>query len=70
MRQNISIEGMGCDHCVTAVREALEELDGVTVEQVEIGGARIDVEPEKASDGQIESAIRQAGYEPVSRREV
>lgn len=66
MRQNISIEGMGCDHCVATVRAALEKADGVTVEHVEIGTARVEIESGRVSDAQIDAAIREAGYEPTS----
>lgn len=67
MKQIISIEGMGCDHCVAAVRAALETVNGVTVEGVEIGSAHVVTEPGVVSDEQVEAAIREAGYEPTSR---
>lgn len=68
MRQRISIDGMGCEHCVTAVREALEGIDGVDVETVEIGTAVIEKDA-RAADAQVDEAIRTAGYETASRVE-
>lgn len=62
--ETIKIRGMGCDHCVTAVRSALEALDGVDVEAVEIGSARVRIDPDAASRSTIDEAIREAGYEP------
>lgn len=67
MTDRIEIQGMGCDHCVHAVREALERVEGIEVESVEIGTARVrTVENRKE---QIDEAIRKAGYEPVSHAE-
>ena len=66
MTSEIQIEGMGCDHCITAVRDALQTLDGVTVEKVELGAARVQIDPSRASLSQAEAAIREAGYQPTS----
>lgn len=62
-RERVKIEGMGCDHCVKAVREALTQL-GVDIHGVEIGhadisyGASVDRE-------RIDAAITDAGYRPI-----
>ncbi|MEX1054525.1 MAG: cation transporter, partial [Rhodothermales bacterium] len=37
--EKLTIEGMGCGHCVTAVQQALNGLEGVEAEKVEIGSA-------------------------------
>ncbi len=37
--ETLQIEGMSCDHCVRAVRDALDRLDGVHVESVRIDAA-------------------------------
>ena len=37
----ILIAGMSCDHCVAAVRKALEGVSGLTVHAVEIGFAKV-----------------------------
>ena len=67
MTDRIEIKGMGCEHCVTAVRKALEGIDGVSVEDVEIGSAHVRAEGDHTKA--IDDAIRQAGYEPVSHTE-
>jgi copper chaperone CopZ len=37
----IQIDGMSCGHCVSRVQKALSRLEGVHVDQVEIGSARV-----------------------------
>ena len=58
----LEIEGMSCGHCVAAVSEALGELDGVSIERVEIGSAQVNYEPERVSPEQIVLAVEDAGY--------
>lgn len=69
MTDEITIQGMGCEHCVTAVREALEKVHGVDVAHVEIGAARVRAEDGRVPREAIDAAIREAGYEPVSHTE-
>ncbi len=61
----IKIEGMGCDHCVTAVRAALEHVQGIEIEDVTIGAARVRLLDGDVTE-KIDAAIREAGYEPIS----
>ena len=63
IRERVKIAGMGCNHCVNAVREALAEL-GVDIHQVEIGYAEVSYDPELDSK-RIDAAITEAGYEPL-----
>lgn len=60
--QTIRIQGMTCNHCVMSVRRALAALNGVEVEDVQIGNAvvRFDGSDEKREE--IDSAIENAGY--------
>ena len=60
--ETIQIHGMSCGHCVKSVREVLEETEGVEVQNVEIGSARISYDTEKTSREQIEGIIEDAGY--------
>ncbi len=64
--RTLTIDGMHCEHCVDAVREALNDLDGITVKAVEIGTANISVDSATVDDAQIETALDDAGYELVS----
>ena len=31
MKLNLKIDGMGCEHCIKSVREALEGINGIKV---------------------------------------
>ena len=64
-RITMKIDGMSCSHCVTAVHEALAELPGVNVEQVEIGSAAVAYDPARLDRGALADAVRDAGYEPA-----
>lgn len=58
----LEIEGMSCGHCVAAVKEALGDLPGVSVDDVRIGAAQLRYHPEKVSPEQIVLAVEDAGY--------
>ena len=60
--ETIEIAGMSCNHCVHAVRDALQRLEGVTVEHVEIGKAVVRYDPETVSQADVNAAIEQEGY--------
>jgi copper chaperone len=59
----IQIDGMSCGHCVSRVQKALSRLEGVHVDQVEIGSARVTYDPAQASLRGIREAVEDAGYE-------
>ena len=64
--QTIRIEGMGCAHsCAHKIRRSLETLDGLTVEEVTLGEARVQYDPVHTTPEAIAAAIEQAGYRPV-----
>ncbi len=63
----ITISGMSCGHCETAVRKALAGVAGVTVHDVKIGAATITVET-PATLAAAEAAIADAGYDVVKGR--
>ncbi len=66
MKKKILIEGMSCEHCVRHVKEALNELNGVTSVDVNLADkfaileANVDVK-----DEDITFFIVDAGYEVV-----
>jgi len=60
---SLQIEGMSCAHCVRAVTSALRAVDGVVLEGVEVGRARLRFDPDLTSRPAIERAIVDAGYE-------
>ena len=61
----LSINGMSCGHCLNAVRRALSDLPGVTVESVRIGRADVQYDPALVTAASIEAAVTDAGYEAV-----
>ena len=65
-QETLSIDGMHCDHCVEAVREALEAVRGVSVERVEIGQADVTYDPAAVTRDQLATVLDDAGYELVS----
>jgi len=65
--KTITISGMSCGHCVTAVRTALTGVAGVAVTDVQIGSATVDLES-LAALAAAELAIDEAGYDVVKGR--
>jgi copper chaperone len=53
---------MSCGHCVRAVNDALHDLEGVTVEGVEIGEARLAYDPDRVDPRRIRTVLEEEGY--------
>jgi copper chaperone len=64
--QDLIIEGMSCGHCVMHVKKELSKLSGLTIENTEIGKARVQFDETKVTPDQIAKAIEEAGYRLVS----
>jgi copper chaperone len=64
--QNLTIEGMSCGHCVMHVKKELSKLNGVTIENIEIGKARVQVDETQVSFEHLVKAVEEAGYRLVS----
>ena len=62
MKKIIKIDGMGCQKCVSHVKESFENLDGVDLLDVKIGEASVDI-PEGYDFKKIVEALDDAGYE-------
>jgi copper chaperone len=58
----IAIQGMSCGHCVAAVKSALQDLEGVQVQEVVIGEARVAYDPAEVTPERITRAIADEGY--------
>jgi copper chaperone len=63
MAETVKIKGMMCNHCVMAVKKALNEIPGVTNVEVNLekGEATFDCEAPVASEA-IASQVEKAGY--------
>jgi copper chaperone len=59
---NIKIEGMSCEHCVMAVKKALNNLPAVIESNVKIGSALVKYDDSKGKVEDIKKAIEKAGY--------
>ncbi|MEF8795239.1 MAG: heavy-metal-associated domain-containing protein, partial [Salinivenus sp.] len=56
------IDGMHCEHCVDMVEDVLADLDGVTVQDVEVGSAQVAYDPAEVTDDVLAAALDDAGY--------
>jgi copper chaperone len=64
--ETLHIEGMSCNHCVSSVTRALSETDGVLVDSVAIGTARVTFDPAKTPRSKLVEAIEDIGFEVKS----
>ena len=59
-----TVEGMSCDHCVTAVTAELTALPGVTGVDVDLAAGRVRVVSDAPlAEGAVRAAVDEAGYE-------
>ncbi len=59
----LQINGMSCGHCVGQVRNALARIEGVRVQHVTIGEARVSYDADAVTVDDLVQAIERAGYE-------
>ena len=64
MKLNLKIDGMGCEHCIKSVRQALEGINGVKVIDVKIGSAEVEAENDSVLN-EIREKLDDAGYDLV-----
>ena len=60
--QELAIDGMSCGHCVKSLNKELSTIKGLTVQEVAIGKAVIEYDPELVNDEDILQAIDEAGF--------
>lgn len=63
MKKTIVIEGMSCNHCVMAVKNALGKINGVKNVEVELENKRALVEGDGLIDKDLKEAVENAGYD-------
>jgi len=61
----LSIQGMNCGHCVMHVKQALDSIDGLEVEDVQIGKAKVWYEDAEVAK-LVTKKIEEAGYHLAS----
>jgi copper chaperone CopZ len=59
---NLTIEGMHCGACVRRVTSALQSVEGVTVNSVEVGSATVAFDAAKTSAHAITAALDRNGF--------
>jgi copper chaperone len=61
-KADLNIQGMSCGNCVTHVRKALEGLEGVQADSVEIGSASVTYDPGATDLSRIQETLEEEGY--------
>jgi copper chaperone len=63
----LTVSGMSCEHCATAIRGEVGKLPGVTEVDVNVADGMVTVsgEPLPAADS-LRAAVEEAGYEVVT----
>ena len=62
-QQIYTVAGMTCGHCVRAVTEEVEQVDGVRDVDVDLETGRMVVSSDTPVDDAIRAAVDEAGYE-------
>ncbi len=58
----LKIDGMHCGHCVMSVRKELSKIKGLTVQDVQIGTARVQYDEALVKESDLTKAVDDAGY--------
>ena len=61
----LTIQGMSCGHCIVHVKQALDEVDGLEVEDVQIGNAKVWYDDDKVVNV-LKDKVEEAGYRVVT----
>ena len=71
-KAKIKISGMSCVSCAKTIENSLENLDGVTKAQVNLGTeeATVEYDSQKLKFSQPENAVEDAGYEVINEKVV
>ena len=64
----LSIEGMHCEACVRRVRNALDGVNGVRVDSVQVGSAKVEFDPAAATPDEITAAVDRIGFKAQVER--
>jgi copper chaperone len=65
--QTFSVQGMTCGHCVQAVTDEIQQIDGVTGVEVVLETGSVTVASDTGvEEADVRAAVDEAGYEVVS----
>jgi copper chaperone len=67
-RTTLKVKGMTCNHCVGAVRSALEETAGVRSARVDLeaGQAVVEYDDARTNPRELATVVAEAGYQADS----
>jgi len=65
MTIEFKVEGMSCQHCVSAVTNAIRERDGNALVQIDLAAGKVSVDSAAPVDT-LKEAIDDAGYTVVA----
>lgn len=59
------VDDMSCGHCVSAITQAVKEVDAGAEVRVDLAAHRVEIDPAGADAARLKEAIAEAGYTPV-----
>lgn len=60
---SLAIEGMSCGHCLAAVKKAIAAVPGATLQELQLGSARVAIDEQTTTPDAVVNAITDAGYQ-------
>lgn len=60
------VNDMTCGHCVSTIAKAVRAMDKDAKIQIDLTSHRVDIAPTQADAGELNDAIKEAGYTPVA----
>ncbi len=65
MKTTLRVKGMSCGHCVSSVKGALEQLNGITSVEVNLDDGKVDVtyNDSQVTVEEIRGTIENQGYD-------
>jgi len=67
METTLHVKGMSCGHCVSSVKGALEQLNGITSVEVNLNTGEVDVNynDSRVTVEEMRNTIKDQGYDVV-----
>jgi copper chaperone CopZ len=65
MTLSVSVSGMSCGHCASAIRDEVLVLRGVQGVEVDVPAGRVTITGGSLEEAAVHAAIVEAGYEVV-----
>jgi copper chaperone len=65
IEKTFTIQGMSCGGCVNSLTRVLATVPGVEPLTIEVGKARLRIDPDRVASQDIRDAVARAGFEVV-----